>query len=92
MSANERRTAAQNRLFHGPILDAFARHYRIPTTDAKAILCLWFLPRRVTVDGVTHTVPGSTAALTVAEMTTFLDCCLGLAVSRGISIATDYAA
>lgn len=94
VSADERRTLAQNRFFYGVILDAFARHYRIPVSDAKAILCLRFLPREITVDGATVIVGGSTSGLTVAEFTTLIDRCLEHAAFRGIGIpgASDWRA
>jgi hypothetical protein len=81
------RTHAQNRFFHGPILNAFADPYG-GRVRAKTELCLLFLPvEHVRPDGSVVIVPGHTSTLTVKEFNDFIDECLLLAAENDIPIA-----
>lgn len=81
-----KRTQAQNRYFHGPILKAFA-HVGYPAQEAKDMLCLRFIPREVRqLDGDVVIVPGSTSALNVEEFNELIDQCMQLAAENDIYI------
>lgn len=81
-----KRTHAQNRFFHGPILNAFAEPYG-GRVRAKTELCLQFLPvEHERPDGSIVIVPGHTSLLTVSEFNDFIDECLLLAAENDIEI------
>lgn len=81
-----KRTQAQNRFFHGPILKAFMTlgHGH---QEAKDMLCLLFIPQDVhMLDGSIVRVPGHTAALTVEAFNDLIDNCLRLAAEQELEI------
>jgi hypothetical protein len=81
-----KRTHAQNRFFHGPILKAFREAFG-DSVRAKTELCLRFLAvEHERPDGTIVIVPGHTATLTVKEFNTFIDDCLLYAAEHGIEI------
>lgn len=84
--AGRKRTQAQNRFFHGPILKAFeAVGYR--QQEAKDMLCLRFIPQEVKLlDGSIVMVPGHTSALKLEEFNDLIDACMQLAAEQDIYI------
>lgn len=82
-----KRTLAQNRFLHGPVLKAFeAVGYR--KQEAKDMLCLRFLPKEVRqLDGSIVLVPGHTSDLKVEEFNDFIDACIQLAAENDLYIA-----
>jgi hypothetical protein len=81
-----KRTQAQSRFFHGPVLRAFMT-LGYHQQECKDMLCLKFLPREVRqFDGAIAIVPGHTSDLSVEEFTDFLDACLQLAAENNIVI------
>lgn len=68
-----KRTNAQNRFLHGPVLKAF-RELGWADEDTKTELCLRFLPVEHTrPDGTVVIVPGHTSTLKVDAFNRFLD-------------------
>lgn len=81
-----RRTYAQNRFFHGPILKAFMST-GLHKQEAKDMLALMFIPQEVhLLDGTIARVPGHTSDLKVDEFNDFIDACLQLAAENDIHI------
>ncbi len=81
-----KRTTAQNRFFHGPVLHAFADLGWWPQ-EAKDMLCLRFIPRECRlVDGSIVIVPGHTALLSKPEFNDLIEQCLQLAADNGIVV------
>lgn len=80
--AGRKRTHAQNRFFHGPILKAFEPlGYR--KQEAKDMLCLRFIPQEVRqLDGTIALVPGHTSALKVGEFNDLIESCIQLAAEQ----------
>ncbi len=77
-----KRTAAQNRFFHGPILKAF-EHLGYRQQEAKDMLCLHFIPREVRqLDGTVVLAPGHTSDLSVENFNKFIDACMQLAAEH----------
>lgn len=84
--AGRKRTQAQNRFFHGPILKAFMST-GLYKQEAKDMLCLRFIPREVrTIDGPIVLVPGHTSDLKVEEFNDLIDQCIQLAAENDIYI------
>lgn len=84
--AGRKRTQAQNRFFHGPILKAF-EHVGYRKQEAKDMLCLQFIPQEVhQLDGSVVLVPGHTSALKVDEFNDLIDACMQLAAEHDIYI------
>lgn len=82
-----KRTQAQNRFFHGPILTAFMS-LGYAKQEAKDLLCLMFIPREVRqMDGTIVLVPGHTSDLKVEEFNGLIDSCIQLAAEQDIYIA-----
>ena len=83
---HRKRTQAQNRFFHGPILKAFkGLGYR--KEEAKDMLCLMFIPREVhQLDGRLVIVPGHTSDLKVDEFNDLIDSCIQLAAEHDLYI------
>lgn len=83
---SESRSAAQNRFFHGPVLNAFMT-LGYHKQEAKDILALHFIPIDVRqLDGTIFRVPGHTSTLTKQEFTDFIEACIQLAAEQGIVI------
>jgi hypothetical protein len=81
-----KRTQAQNRFFHGPILKAFMST-GLYQQEAKDMLCLRFIPREVRqLDGSVVLVPGHTSTLKVDEFNDLIDACIQLAAENDIFI------
>lgn len=81
-----KRTQAQNRFFHGPILKAFMTT-GLYQQEAKDMLCLMFIPREVRqLDGSIVKVPGHTSDLKVDEFNLLIDQCMQLAAENDIYI------
>lgn len=81
-----RRTYAQNRFFHGPILKAFMTT-GLHQQEAKDMLCLRFIPREVRqMDGSIVIVPGHTSDLKVEEFNDLIDACIQLAAENDLYI------
>src|SRR5215831_14456369 len=77
------RTHAQNAFFHGPVLQAFV-NLGMTRADAKAELCLRFLPSEVRrLDGTVAIVPGHTSTLSIKAFNELLDSCIQLAAELG---------
>ena len=85
-----KRTAAQNRFFHGPILTTIAKAFRElgwTREDVKTELCLQFIPDEHTrEDGSVVLVPGHTSALDVEPFNDFIDACIQFAAEHDIYI------
>jgi len=84
--AGRKRTQAQNRFFHGPILKAFmSLGYR--QQEAKDMLCLMFIPQEVKqLDGRIVLVPGHTSALKVNGFNDLIDSCIQQAAELDLYI------
>jgi hypothetical protein len=81
-----KRTQAQNRFFHGPILKAFMST-GLYQQEAKDMLCLMFIPRECRqLDGSHVNVPGHTSDLTVEAFNMFIEQCIQLAAENDIYI------
>lgn len=81
-----KRTAAQNRFFHGPILGAF-KELGYHQQEAKEMLCLRFIPKEVRqLDGAIVLVPGHTSDLKVEEFNDLIDQCIQLAAENNLYI------
>jgi hypothetical protein len=78
-----RRTRAQEKFFHGPVLKPFIEAgYR--KQEAKDMLCLMFIPEDVhQLDGSIVQVPGRTSRLNVSEYNALIDSCIQLAAEQG---------
>ncbi len=84
--AGRKRTQAQNRFFHGPILRAFMET-GLGKQEAKDMLALMFIPQDVhMLDGSIVRVPGHTSALKVEEFNDLIDSCIRLAAENEIVI------
>lgn len=81
-----KRTQAQNRFFHGPILKAFeSLGWR--KQEAKDMLCLRFIPQECRqMDGSIVLVPGHTSDLNVQPFNDFIEECIQLAAENEIVI------
>lgn len=81
-----KRTHAQNRFFHGPILKAFAE-LGWTAEDTKIELCLRFLPvEHVRPDGSVVILPGHTSTLNVEDFNRFIDSCIQFAAEHDVYI------
>lgn len=81
-----KRTQAQNRFFHGPILKAFMTT-GLYQQEAKDMLCLMFIPKECRqLDGSVVNVPGHTSDLKVNEFNDLIDACIQLAAENDIYI------
>lgn len=81
-----RRTQAQNRFFHGPVLKAFMET-GLYKQEAKDMLCLMFIPKEVRLmDGTVARVPGHTSDLKVSEFNDLIDQCIQLAAENDLYI------
>lgn len=81
-----KRTRAQNRFFHGPIVKAFMTEGR-HRQEAKDMLCLMFIPRDVRMpNGTIVRVPGHTSDLDVEQFNDLIDVCMQLAAEQDIYI------
>lgn len=81
-----KRTQAQNRFFHGPILKGFVT-LGYGHQEAKEMLCLRFIPKEVRqMDGSVVLVPGHTSELTVEPFNNLIDECIQLAAENDIYI------
>lgn len=78
-----KRTRAQEKFFHGPVLKAFeAFGYR--KQEAKDMLCLRFIPQEVKLmDGSVVLVPGRTSGLKVQEYNDLIEQAIQLAAENG---------
>ncbi len=84
--AGRKRTQAQNRFFHGPILKAFMST-GLHKQEAKDMLALMFIPQDVhLLDGSVVRVPGHTSLLKVEEFNDLIDACIQLAAENNIDI------
>lgn len=85
-----KRTAAQNRFFHGPILTEIAKRFHEDgwtREDVKTELCLRYIPQEHTrEDGSVVIVPGHTSALDVEPFNDFIDACIQFAAEHDIYI------
>lgn len=82
----EHRTGAQNRFFHGPILNAFMT-LGYHKQEAKDMLALRFIPSDINLlDGSIVRVPGHTSALSKQAFTEFIEACLQLAAEEGLYV------
>lgn len=78
-----KRTHAQNRFFHGPVLKAFMK-LGYGQQEAKDMLCLLFIPQEIELpDGSIVRVPGHTSAQDVAGMTDLIENAIRLAAEEG---------
>jgi hypothetical protein len=81
-----KRTQAQNRFFHGPIIQAFMTT-GLHQHEAKEMLALKFIPQEIRqLDGTTALVPGHTSDLNVEQFNDFIDACIQLAAENDILI------
>lgn len=81
-----KRTRAQEKFFHGPVLKAFMKEGR-GKQEAKDMLCLLFIPREIELmDGSIVRVPGSTSALTVEDYNDLIDQSIQLAAENGVVV------
>jgi hypothetical protein len=81
-----KRTQAQNRFFHGPILKAFM-DTGLYQQEAKDMLCLMFIPRECRLlDGSVVRVPGHTSELKVGEFNDLIEQCIQLAAEHDLYI------
>lgn len=86
VSTEPRRTRAQEKFFHGPILKAFMSLGN-RKEEAKAMLCLMFIPREIhMMDGSIVVVPGSTSALGKKAYSELIDACMQLAAEQDLYI------
>lgn len=77
----------QEKFFHGPVLRAFMEHCGYRKEEAKAMLCLRFIPQDIKLmDGSIVRVPGSTAALGKKRYSELIEECIQLAAEEGIYI------
>ena len=81
--AARKRTRAQEKYFHGPVLKAF-EHFGYHKQEAKDMLCLRFIPKEIhQMDGEVVIVPGRTSTLTVEEYNDLIEQCIQLAAENG---------
>lgn len=81
--AGRKRTRAQEKFFHGPVLKAF-ESFGYPKQEAKEMLCLRFIPQEIhLMDGGVVLVPGHTSALKVEEYNDLIEQCIQLAAENG---------
>ncbi len=81
-----KRTNAQGRFFHGPILRAFM-DLGYGKQEAKDMLMLLFCPLEITLpDQTVALVPGHTSALEVQEFNALIEQCIQLAAENGLVI------
>lgn len=81
-----KRTRAQEKFFHGPVLKAFMSGGR-GKQEAKDMLCLMFIPRDILMlDGSIVRVPGSTSALNVEDYNDLIDQSIQLAAEIGVVV------
>lgn len=81
-----KRTNAQNRFFHGPVLKAFMALGN-GKQEAKDMLCLMFIPHDIhMLDGSIVRVPGHTAALSVEDFNDLIENCIRLAAENGQNV------
>lgn len=78
-----KRTRAQEKFFHGPVLKAFEPlGYR--KQEAKEMLCLLFIAQEVhMLDGTVVVVPGRTSTLNVKDYNDLIDSAIQLAAENG---------
>lgn len=85
-AVGRKRTHAQNRFFHGPILTGFMKA-GWGKQEAKNMLCLLLIPDDVELpDGSIVRVPGHTSALDVTEFNDLIDGSLRIAAEEDIYI------
>jgi len=83
---SRKRTSAQNRFFHGPVLAAF-QSLGLGQQEAKDMLCLRFIPRECRqLDGSIVLVPGHTSDLDVSEFNALIDECIQLAAENDVHV------
>lgn len=71
---DEKRSAAQNRYWHGVVIPLFADHCGERFADMKDTLALHLIPKTVkALDGSEHKVPGHTSDLTVKEFNELIE-------------------
>lgn len=81
-----KRTRAQEKFFHGPVLKAFMSEGR-GKQEAKDMLCLMFIPREIVMlDGSSVRVPGSTSALNVEDYNDLIEQSIQLAAENGVIV------
>lgn len=81
-----KRTRAQEKFFHGPVLKAFMTEGR-GKQEAKDMLCLLFIPRDIKmIDGSYVRVPGSTSALNVEDYNDLIEQSIQLAAENGVVV------
>ena len=77
-----KRTRAQEKFFHGPVLKAFeAFGYR--KQEAKDMLCLRFIPQEVHQMDGSVVLPGRTSTLKVEEYNDLIEQAIQLAAENG---------
>lgn len=82
----QKRSLAQNRFFHGPILSAFMT-LGYHKQEAKDMLALHLIPQEVRqLDGSVVRVPGHTSELSKEEFNDFIDACLQLAAENDLIV------
>lgn len=85
-----KRTAQQNRFFHGPILNSLMpcfTDYGWTREELKTELCLRFIPVEHTrEDGSVVVIPGHTSALDVEPFNQFIESCNQFAAEHGVYI------
>lgn len=80
---HRKRTSAQNRFFHGPVLKAFD-DLGWRKQEAKEMLCLRFIPHECRqFDGSIVLVPGHTSDLNVEAFNDLIEQCIQLAAENG---------
>lgn len=85
-TAEEGRSLAQNKFFHGPILKAFMS-LGYHKQEAKDMLAMQLIPIEVRMlDGSIIRMPGHTSALSKAEFKQFIEACIQLAAEQGIVV------
>lgn len=85
-SVGERRTRAQEKFFHGPVLKAF-ESLGYAKQEAKDMLALRFIPQEVhQLDGSISLVPGHTSKLKKQEYTAFIEQCIQLAAENDLYV------
>lgn len=81
-----KRTRAQEKFFHGPVLKAFMSEGR-GKQEAKDMLCLMFIPHDILMlDGSIVRVPGSTSALNVEDYNDLIEQSIQLAAENGVIV------
>lgn len=86
-SAEDHRTSAQNKFFHGAIVGAFMK-LGYHKQAAKDMLALQFIPNDIKLlDGSIVRVPGHTSALNKKDFSDFIEACIQLAAEEGLPIS-----